>query len=45
MDEKEISEKVRYFAGGESRERVDRVIEMILDMEKIHSIKELTGLI
>jgi len=45
MNEKEISEKVRYFAGRKKRERADKVIEMILDMENIYNIDELAKLI
>ncbi len=45
MDEKEISQKVRYFAGDKSGGRVDKAIDMILDIENIDDIKELAGLI
>jgi 2-methylcitrate dehydratase PrpD len=45
MDEKEISQKVRYFAGDKSGGRVDKVISMILDIENMANIKELARLI
>ena len=45
MNEKEISEKVRFFTGGGERGRVDTVIDTILDMDRLDTIKELMRLI
>jgi len=45
MNEKEIADKVRYFAGEEERERVDTVIDTILDMDRLDTIEELMRLI
>jgi len=40
MNEKEIADKVRYFAGEEERERVDTVIDTILDMDRLDTIEK-----
>jgi len=45
MDEKEISDKVRYFAGNKHKEKVEKVIGMILDIDHLENIKDLAELI
>ena len=45
MNEKEISEKVRYFTSRKEAERVDKVISMILDMDHLNTIEDLMRLI
>ncbi|MGV8080085.1 MAG: MmgE/PrpD family protein [Syntrophales bacterium] len=45
MEADDLSEKVRFFAGGRKREQTERIIGMILNLEKLPDIRELASLI
>jgi 2-methylcitrate dehydratase PrpD len=45
MEEEDIKEKVRFFAGSRDRKNTDRIIEAILGLEKAKSIRDVVSLI
>ncbi len=45
MEAADLAEKVRFFAGERNREKTERIIEMVLNLENITDIRELIGLI
>jgi 2-methylcitrate dehydratase PrpD len=45
MEAADLAEKVRFFAGDRDGDKTERIIEMVLNLENIADIRELTELI
>ncbi len=45
MEAADLADKVRFFAGNRDRAKTERIIEMILNLENISDVRELTRLI
>jgi 2-methylcitrate dehydratase len=41
----DISDKLREFAGARNKAKIERIIEMVMDLESLGSLQELAGLI
>jgi len=45
MEAGDIAQKVKFFAGSRDQNKVDRIVDTILNLEKVNNIKELASFI
>jgi 2-methylcitrate dehydratase len=45
MEAADLADKVRWFAGSRDREKIERIIDMILTLERLPDVRELINMI